>query len=204
MLAGTNGCGKSSIAGAMLREHRADYFNPDEAARRIRAADPGIDPVEANSRAWLQGKRLLEKALSTRADYAFETTLGGNTMPSLLELASDRGFAVRIWYVGLEGPELHIARVLARVVAGGHDIPKAKIRERYDQSRKNLVRLLPKLTELAVFDNSVEGDPGAGGSPRPRLVLSMLDGRIVETCPVPEVPGWAKPLFVAALEAYQF
>jgi len=204
VLAGTNGAGKSSIAGATIRARGADYFNPDEAARRILAANPGIDPIVANSRAWLQGKRLLERALSTRVDYAFETTLGGSTIPALLEQASERGFAVRVWYVGLEGPDLHLARVRARVAAGGHDIPESKIRERYDQSRRNLIRLLPKLTELAVFDNSVQGDPGAGETPRPLLVLSMLDGGIVASCPVPEVPAWAKPVFVAALDLYEF
>lgn len=204
VLAGTNGAGRSSIAGATIRARGADYFNPDEAARRIIAADPGLDPIEANSQAWLQGKRLLEKAISTRADYAFETTLGGNTIPALLERASERGFAARVWYVGLEGPELHIARVRARVAAGGHDIPEGKIRERYDQSRRNLVRLLPKLTELAVFDNSIQGDPVAGEVPSPQLVLSMHDGKILATCPVPQVPGWAKPVFVAALDLYEF
>lgn len=204
VLAGTNGAGKSSIAGATIRARGADYFNPDEAARRILDANSGLDPVEANSRAWLHGKRLLEKALSTRADYAFETTLGGNTIPALLERASERGFALRVLYVGLEGPELHVARVRARVAGGGHDIPEPKIRERYDQSRRNLIRLLPKLSELAVFDNSSQGDPAAGGTPSPLLVLSMRDRRILAACSLPEVPGWAKPVFVAALEAYQF
>lgn len=204
VLAGTNGAGKSSIAGATIRARGADYFNPDEAARLILSANPGIDPVEANSRAWLQGKRLLERAISARADYAFETTLGGNTIPALLEQASDQGFAVRVWYVGLEGAELHLARVRARVAAGGHDIPEAKIRERYDGSRRNLIRLLPKLAELSLFDNSAEGDPERGDTPRPLMVLSMLDGRILATCPLPEVPEWAKPVFVGALETYQF
>ncbi len=204
VLAGTNGAGKSSIAGATIRARGADYFNPDEAARRIIEANPGIDPREANSQAWFQGKRLLEKAISSRADFAFETTLGGNTIPASLEDASDSGLAVRIWYVGLEGPELHIERVRARVAAGGHDIPEAKIRERYDRSRRNLIRLLPKLAELALFDNSTPGDPKERQAPKPLMVLSMVDGRILQTCAVTEVPGWAKPIFVAALEAYQF
>jgi hypothetical protein len=39
VLAGTNGAGKSSIAGARFRES-GGAFNPDEAARRILAADP--------------------------------------------------------------------------------------------------------------------------------------------------------------------
>jgi predicted ABC-type ATPase len=40
VLAGINGAGKSSIGGAMIRASGADYFNPDEAARDLIAANP--------------------------------------------------------------------------------------------------------------------------------------------------------------------
>jgi predicted ABC-type ATPase len=203
VLAGTNGAGKSSIAGATIRSRGADYFNPDEATNRIIAANPGIDPREANGVAWLQGKRLLERAISTRSDFALETTLGGNTMPALLESAHENGLAVRVWYVGLQGPDLHIARVGERVAAGGHDIPEEKIREWYDRGRQNLIRLLPMLTQLLVYDNSREGDPRRGDLPHPFLILSMLEGRIREHCDLAEVPDWAKSIFQAAIEAYQ-
>jgi predicted ABC-type ATPase len=201
VLAGTNGAGKSSVAGALIRERGADYFNPDEATRRILEANPGIDPREANSQAWLHGKRLLEEAIASRLDFAFETTLGGDTIPALLGRAHESRAAVRVWYVGLEGPDLHIARVRSRVATGGHDIPEARIRERYDRGRENLIRLLPKLTELRVFDNSFDGDPLRGEAPKPLLVLSMLEGTIEETCAITGVPGWAKPIFVATLRA---
>lgn len=202
VLAGTNGAGKSSLAGAAIRERGGEYFNPDEATLRVLEANPGISPDEANSRAWLHGKRLLENAIRSRREFAFETTLGGSTITALLEMAHGAGLAVRVWYVGLEGPELHLARVRSRVAAGGHDIPEAKVRERYQRSRENLVRLLPRLTELRVFDNSADGDPAAGGAPRPRLVLHVLDGEIVETCGMAEVPGWAKPIVAAALRHF--
>ncbi len=39
VLAGVNGAGKSSIGGAMIRSSGADYFNPDEAARDVIAAN---------------------------------------------------------------------------------------------------------------------------------------------------------------------
>src|SRR5207302_846106 len=84
VLAGVDGAGKSSIGGAAIRQSGADYFNPDEATQRILAANPGISPAEANSAAWHQGKRLLERAIAERLDYAFETTLGGDTIRRLL------------------------------------------------------------------------------------------------------------------------
>lgn len=152
---------------------------------------------EANSRAWLLGKRLLEQAIARGGEFAFETTLGGNTIPALLQRAHGAGLDIRLWYVGLNGPDLHLARVKARVARGGHDIPEAKIRERYERSRENLIRLLPILTELWVFDNSEEGNVLKGGIADPRLILHVVDGLLVEACEASQVPEWAKPIFVA-------
>jgi predicted ABC-type ATPase len=200
VLAGTNGAGKSSIAGAMLLRQRVEYFNPDEAARRILAANPGISQTQANSAAWHEGRRLLERAIAERLDFAFETTLGGRTITALLERAASRGFEVRVWYVGLNGPELHIARVRARVAKGGHDIPEPRIRERYDASRLNLIRLLPGLSELWVYDNSREADPDAGVAPEPMLVLHVRRGKLVGPRDLGRTPEWAKAIVAAAMK----
>jgi predicted ABC-type ATPase len=199
VLAGTNGAGKSSVGGAAIRAHGGDYFNPDEAARDIRTAQPHISSEQANSIAWNEGRRLLDGAIASRLVFAFETTLGGSTIARMLEQAAVGGAEVHIRFVGLASPELHIARVRARVHRGGHDIPEAKIRERYDRSRENVIRLLPHLTELQVFDNSADADPAAGSRPAPLLVLRLAGGDIVEMCPPADVPEWAKPIVAAAM-----
>lgn len=200
VLAGTNGAGKSSVAGAAFRRAGADYFNPDELTRRLVAAQPGLTLEQANIIAWNEGKHLLECAIEEKLDLAFETTLGGNTIPALLERAAEAGLEVRIWYVGLATPELHIARVRARVAKGGHDIPEDKIRERFDRGPSNLIRLLPKLTSLRLYDNSEDGDPAKEG-PNPKLVLHLEEGHIVEVLALKEVPQWAQPIVAAALRS---
>lgn len=200
VLAGVNGAGKSSIGGAAFRAHGADYFNPDEAARMLMAANPGLEQRDANGAAWQQGKRLLERAIAGRLDFAIETTLGANTLPRLLGAAAQQGFEVRVWYAGLASPELHIARVKARVRRGGHDIPEADIRRRYRYSRINLIELLPQLAALRVFDNSAEADPHLGAAPEPLLVLAMESGRIVGPADLSHTPEWAKPIVAAALK----
>jgi len=200
VIAGTNGAGKSSIAAAMFRQHGVEPFDPDAAARLISARLPGLGQAEVNSAAWHEGKRLLERAIGERLSFAFETTLGGATMTGLLEQALASGLDVRVWYVGLDSPERHLARVRARVARGGHDIPETTVRRRYDASRLNLIRLLPRLTELRVYDNSVEADPAAGLVPEPRLLLHMRRGRIVAAGPLPATPPWAKPILAAALK----
>ena len=200
VLAGTDGAGKSSVAGATFLARGAEYFNPDEASRRILSASPGIAQTEANSAAGEQGKRLLERAIAERLNFAFETTLGGNTIAALLDTALAAGIEVRIWYVGLATAELHIARVRARVAKGGHDIPEARIRERFDGSRLNLIRLMPRLNELRVYDNSPEADPDAGAAPEPELLLHMSRGKVVSSCDLAATPQWAKPILGAAIK----
>ena len=185
--------------GALLLQQGVEFLNPDHAAQRILSANPGLSQVEANSAAWHEGKRLLERAITEKLDFAFETTLGGNTIANLLDKALSEGIEVRIWYVGLDGVQRHIARVRSRVAQGGHNIPEERIRERYIQSRINLIRFLPRLTELLVYDNSEEADPRTGTAPKPRLILRMVRGKVRETCELIRVPEWAKSILAAAL-----
>lgn len=199
VLAGVNGAGKSSIIGATIRDKGGEYYNPDEAAREIMAANPGLPQTEANAAAWEQGRKLLERAIDQGLDFTFETTLGGNTIPGLLAEAAKRGIEVHVIYVGLGSADAHIQRVRQRVRAGGHDIAEADIRRRWRHSVINLVTLLPMLTELRVYDNSATADPATGQAPKPVLVLHTKRGRIVGPADLTATPAWAKPIVGAAL-----
>ena len=200
VIAGVNGAGKSSIQGASILKANAYYYNPDEAAAILRAADPALTQTAANTAAWHNGVELLRKAIKERLEFSFETTLGANTIPGLLRDAAIKGFHVRIWYVGLSSPELHIARVRQRVSRGGHSIPESDIRRRYERSRLNLIALMPHLVGLKVFDNSVEADPEEGQPPTPRLLLHVENQRIVAPSDLTRTPAWAEPIIAAAIE----
>ena len=200
VLAGVNGAGKSSIAGAMFRELGAEYFNPDEAARQLRKDNPALTQTQANSAAWHAGRALLERAIAGRKDYTFESTLGASTLPRLLAEAAAQGFEVHVWFTGLATPELHLKRVQARVRRGGHDISEADIRRRFEHSRINLIQLMPVLAGLRVYDNSREADPAAGQSPDLVLVLHMQKGRIIQPQDLSATPQWAKPIVAAAMK----
>ncbi len=208
VLAGCNGAGKSSIGGAAVRQSGAEFFNPDEAAQRIAATNTRNPPptqVEINAAAWNEGRRLLQRAIDERADFAFETTLGGKTITAMLEQAAQAGVGVHIWFAGLTNIELHIARVRRRVAKGGHDIPTGKIRERFENGRVNLIRLLPHLTEFYLYDNSAEADPDAGVAPIPRLLLHYRDHRIATPARLKSLratPAWAKPIVAAAIKLH--
>ena len=199
VLAGVNGAGKSSVGGESFRAIGSEYYNPDEAARRFSDVNPVLSQTEANAAAWQLGRSLLERAINIRGEFSFETTLGASTIPRLLQQAATNGFDVYIWYAGLASPELHIKRVKARVARGGHDIPEADIRRRYQHSRLNLIHLLPSLAGLRVYDNSAEADPATGKTPVPKLVLHVERGKIKNPNDLARTPEWAKPVVAAAL-----
>jgi predicted ABC-type ATPase len=200
VLAGVNGAGKSSVAGALLHERGQTWFNPDSYSRKLMLE--GFSKEEADSAAWLHGKRQLEAALANGTDYAFETTLGGSTIARLLTRLAETHDVFMI-FVGLSSPEMHIHRVKIRVEAGGHDIPEEKIRQRWDGSRRNLIAILPHLAMLQVFDNSDEGRVGQPAPP-PTLLLEMRQCRILYPPPndlvaLERTPAWARSIVETAL-----
>src|SRR5206468_7178097 len=164
-----------------------------------------LTSAQINGAAWNEGRRLLQRAIDERADFAFETTLGGATITGLLAQAAENGLDVHVWFVGLTDVALHIARVQRRVAKGGHPIASDKIRERFDNSRRNLIRLLPRLTELYLYDNSAEADPDRGKTPAPRRLLHCRRHRIVEPKVLKRLettPTWAKPIAAAAIKLH--
>lgn len=203
VLAGVNGAGKSSIGGHLLKEAGLTWFNPDTFAREL-IADTGCEQAAANALAWQEGMGRFDEAIRDHQNYAFETTLGGRTVVNKI-LEATRHHDVMVWFCGLSSPELHIARVKARVAARGHDIPEEKIRERLPRAQENLLRLMPHLAYLKVYDNSLEAAEG-DVVPDSHLVLEMEDGRLTwpgsaDLDALLQTPDWAKPLLEAALRS---
>lgn len=199
VLAGVNGAGKSSVGGHLLERAGLAWFDPDAFARELRRAT-GCEQAEANAAAWHEGMRRLERAVADGDSHAFETTLGGHSVPAAIAAAAGT-HDVLMWFCGLASPELHIARVAARVRAGGHDIPEAKIRGRYPAALRNLIALMPRLAQLQVYDNSAHAAPGRP-IPDPLLVAEMQGGRLTwptDLDALQRTPDWAKPVVEAAL-----
>jgi predicted ABC-type ATPase len=199
VLAGVNGAGKSSIGGHVLQAAGMSWFNPDTFAREL-VAELGYGQTEANGLAWTEGVRRLDAALAAGHSHAFETTLGGQAIPAKIKAAATT-HDVLLWYCGLASPEQHIARVKARVAVGGHDIPEAKIRERWRTSMHNLVDLLPHISQLQVYDNSFDVALGRP-LPDPALVAHVRAGRVLwpKAKALAATPQWAKPLVEALLQ----
>ncbi|TAL76988.1 MAG: hypothetical protein EPN76_10220 [Burkholderiaceae bacterium] len=200
VLTGVNGAGKSSIGGHLLTQASLPWYNPNDFSRAL-VSDYGHTQEQANIDAWQESTRRLRQAITQRRSFAFETTLGGQSITQNL-LQACKTHDVMIWYCGLRDPQLHLDRIKLRVQNGGHDIPEAKVRQRWESSLKNLIILMPSLAHLRIYDNSTQYELGQATG-EPILLLEMHAARRIYPAALADAaktPEWAKPALEAAFE----
>lgn len=155
VLADPNGAGKTTSARTILAETLAimTFVNADVIAQGLAGFDPDSAAVEA-SRIMLER---LHKLADQRADFAFETTLAARSYTGWLNQLRATGYAIHLCYFWLASADLAVARVAQRVQRGGHDIPEATIRQRYERSLRNFFSLYQSVvTTWQFFDNTRE------------------------------------------------
>lgn len=153
IIAGPNGAGKSTLAPLLLRDKLklTEYVNADTIALGLSAFAPENAAMEAG-RVML---RRLRDLAAQRKSFAFETTLATWSYAKWLKALVEQGYDVHLIYLWLRSPEIAIARVQERVRAGGHDVPEATIRRRYNRGVENFFGLYQEIVSTwTVFDHS--------------------------------------------------
>lgn len=196
--AGTNGAGKSSIVQPFIERAGGAYFNPDQHAREL--IERGIPLRDANARAWARGFDQLSSAVEHGTSFAFETTLGGHSIPFQLMRALAFRRRVVILYIGLASPELHMQRIRERVARGGHDIPQEKVLQRYEDSRRNLLSFIGSDATIRVWDNSTQSADGKPTFAQEVFRIEKRNLRLPRDADPNLIPGWARPLLAQAVK----
>ena len=145
IIGGVNGCGKSSLTGA-LKAERSDLgliIDVDKLAAQLGS------PVEGGKAAVRKIDECLEKGIS----FTQETTLSGARTERTIRRAKERGYTIRLYYIGLDTMEESLGRIANRVAKGGHDIPKEDVERRFQSRFADVLRVLPYCDEARFFDN---------------------------------------------------
>lgn len=145
IIGGVNGCGKSSLTGA-LKAERSDLgliIDVDKLAAQLGS------PVEGGKAAVRKIDECLEKGIS----FTQETTLSGARTERTIRRAKERGYTIRLYYIGLDTMEESLGRIANRVAKGGHDIPKKDVERRFSTRFADVLRVLPYCDEARFFDN---------------------------------------------------
>jgi predicted ABC-type ATPase len=154
IVAGSNGCGKTSLTTlARTKFQQAPVLDPDAIARSLRETNHRyVSDVEAGKQLLRQAEALIE----ARQSFTVETTLSGSTYLKMAKRAKTFGFRVLVLLVGTASVEINMARIQARVLKGGHDVPEADQRRRYPRTLANMQKLLPIADLAVIYDNSTD------------------------------------------------
>jgi len=102
-------------------------------------------------------QRIRELAVANTS-FAFETTLASRKFAPWLRDPKGSGYVVNLVFLWLLSADMALARVAERVRQGGHDVPEATIRRRYDAGLANFFSLYQPLADSwQLVDNSVIG-----------------------------------------------
>lgn len=139
IIAGPNGAGKTTFAREFLPNEAEcpTFINADFIAA-------GLSPFEPEAAAFKAGRLMVEALhhyVAKGENFAFETTLSGRRYARWIPLWQERGYCVNLHFLRLSTPELAIARVRQRVLEGGHNVPEAVIRRRFQEGWQNFDRI---------------------------------------------------------------
>ena len=187
LLAGPNGAGKSTLYETRVAPHFAGPFINADILQRDELRDPS--PAASYEAARLAALRR-DDFLARRRDFVTETVFSHPSKLALIEAARDRGFTVIVMHVGVETPDLSVARVRARVSEGGHPVPERKIRDRYARNGALIRQAVLMADRGMVFDNSGLNTP-------PRHCLGFAKDRLTSALPL--LPGWVRDIYAEDL-----
>ena len=153
IIAGPNGAGKTTFARAFLpaEAHCLRFINADLIAA-------GLSPFLPEAEAFKAGRLMLKEiaeCVERGESFAFETTLLGLVYLRQIKKWQNQGYHVSLFFLSLTSVEMAIARVAERVRQGGHDIPEAVIRRRFEAGKMNFERRYRDVVDAwALYDNS--------------------------------------------------
>jgi len=81
--------------------------------------------------------REIDRLASEMANFAFETTLSGLTYLRRMASWKQAGYRIEIVYLRLDSVELALRRIAARVLQGGHEVPRRDVIRRFKRGWVN-------------------------------------------------------------------
>ncbi|MFH1798050.1 MAG: zeta toxin family protein [Candidatus Omnitrophota bacterium] len=157
IIAGANGSGKTTFARTFLPEYaKCDRFiNADLIAS-------GLSPFSPQQVAIKSGRLVLEQIKEyseNGVDFGFETTMSGITYLKYFKMLKEKGYNTHIYFLWIPSSQLAIARVKDRVSQGGHDVPIADIKRRFERSTENFFKQYRLLADQWMLFNNEQSKP---------------------------------------------
>lgn len=176
VLAGPNGAGKSTLYERVIGPStHLRFVNADRIAGE---RWPGEELVHGYDAAQLAAQAR-DQLISDRRSFVTETVFSHPSKVGLLTAAAEASYLITLHIVMIPA-ELAVIRVRERVARGGHDVPEAKIVDRWHRLWAYVAAAVPSAEDVVVYDNSDATHPY-------RIVARLRGGRSVRP---PDWPDW--------------
>lgn len=146
IVAGVNGAGKSSLTG-VLRTEITNLGKIVDVNKMIVKCGGNI--IEGGKKSI----ELIDDCLEKEICFTQETTLSGHRILNTVKKAIEKGYYIRLYYVGLNTVEESLARIENRVKKGGHNIPDSDVKRRFGKRFEDLAIVLQYCDEATFYDN---------------------------------------------------
>ncbi|TMM48412.1 AAA family ATPase [Qipengyuania marisflavi] len=188
LIAGPNGAGKSTFYDTVLASRIAAPFVNADLIQRDELCDPS---PEASYKAASMAEERRREFLAERRSFVTETVFSHPSKLELLRYARKAGFRIVVFHLNVASPDLAVARVRARRAEGGHDVPEAKTRARYERNQA-LIR-----QAVLLADNAQILDASALNQ-KPRVLMELSNARVVRRAE--QRPDWFEALYSDLLD----
>ena len=178
VVAGPPGGGKSTFLGTgYFTKRSTPYFNIDERCKQLHGTSRQI-PQSVRQQANEELRGFCAEHLRAEQCFAFETTLRQDFAIRQARTAREAAFETEM--LSIAAPvELHVKRVTARALSGGHAASEPRLREMYAASMNNLPAAIAEFDRCVVYDSTDDV----------RLIVAAESGRVITTN-LP-IPSWA-------------
>jgi predicted ABC-type ATPase len=186
LIAGPNGSGKTSITNKILQHEWVEnclYINPDNIAKDTFG---DWNSPEAVMNAAKLSTQMREDCINEGKGLIFETVLSSIDKIEFILQAKEKGYFIRLFFVGTESPTINASRIAQRVMEGGHDVPISKIISRYSKSIANCCVASTIVDRAYIYDNTMD-------FAEPKLLFRVIDGKITKK--YGSISEWSRPIF---------
>lgn len=177
IVAGVNGCGKSSLTGVLRTE--IDNLGKIIDVDKITTACGG-NVIEGGKKAI----SIIDECLEKEICFTQETTLSGKKTLDTIKRAIEKNYYIRLYYVGLDTIQESLIRIENRVKKGGHNIDTDAVEKRFNKRFDDLLLVLPYCNEATFYDNDngfvtvakyKNGELQPTGSKQPKWLVELIE-----------------------------
>lgn len=193
LIAGPNGAGKTTLYETTIKPRfpTIEFVNADVMAKAEYGHNARTAEEVKFGQAVAQARR--DELLKNGTSLVAETVFSHPSKVQLVQHAQSMGHRVWLYHVNVATADQSIKRIGRRVKDGGHDVPEATARARYERNQPLIVEAMRLTDRGFVFDNSAFGQA-------PAQLVEFRKGRAEKVAD--DLPTWVTEIYGSRLQRY--